>query len=522
VVCDESSILKNFDGTRKAIVTEFLRLRPYRLLCTATAAPNDYIELGTTSEALGEMGFMDMLNKFFKNDNNTSDLRKSSHHGGGVARWRFKKHAQQPFWRWVCSWARAIRKPSDMGFDDGLFQLPPLIEKQTVIENSRPFPGEMFVRPAVGLKEQREEARATLTQRCEKVADLVSHHHDCSLIWCHLNDEGDSLEQMIPGSVQISGSDSDDWKEMVIQWFCGEKCICNHSKYRHQMEILCGNSNIRRTENGGNGKTKNMLNDSEVKDQEHQRKTKCTCESTIKPINTNGRNERQKNNKNIMRIEDGNMLLMRNTGIDSGNNLGSPQTREETTDYAVNTTLQTKIMQACCQARAEDAPSVDHLFQIGRTENYTSITATQPDSCADYSAQIAILESENSRTIQNSSKKQQCICGHKSGKRVLISKQKIFGYGLNLQHCCHIVVFPSHSFEAYYQGVRRCWRFGQTEPVTVDVVTTKGGLSVLKNLQRKSEAASVMFDELLTYMNEALKVDTSRKFTTKTRTPQWL
>ena len=124
VVCDESSILKSFDGARKAEITAFMRKVPYRLLATATAAPNDYIELGTSSEALGHLGYMDMLNRFFKNDLNNSATRR---HYGEAPKWRFRGHAEQPFWRWVCSWARALRKPSDLGFDDGRFVLPPLI-----------------------------------------------------------------------------------------------------------------------------------------------------------------------------------------------------------------------------------------------------------------------------------------------------------------------------------------------------------------------------------------------------------
>ncbi len=112
VVCDESSAIKAFNGERRAQVTEFLRTIPYRLLCTATAAPNDYVELGTSSEALGELGHMDMLNRFFKNEQNTSDV-KGHWRGFGAPRervqqkWRFKGHAETPFWKWVCSWARA-------------------------------------------------------------------------------------------------------------------------------------------------------------------------------------------------------------------------------------------------------------------------------------------------------------------------------------------------------------------------------------------------------------------------------
>src|SRR3990167_4839801 len=109
VVCDESSILKSFDGTRRQQITDFMRKVPYRLLCTATAAPNDYTELGTSSEALGYLGHMDMLNRFFKNDQNNLSTRRMY---GEAPKWRFKGHGKMPFWRWVCSWARAIRSPS--------------------------------------------------------------------------------------------------------------------------------------------------------------------------------------------------------------------------------------------------------------------------------------------------------------------------------------------------------------------------------------------------------------------------
>ena len=130
VVCDESGILKHFNGATQKAVTDFVKKINFRLLGTATAAPNDYIELGTSSEALGVMGYMDMLNRFFRNNNNTSDTGKGFAVGGVKKQWRFKKHAEQSFWRWVCSWARSIRKPSDLGYDDTGFELPPLVEKR--------------------------------------------------------------------------------------------------------------------------------------------------------------------------------------------------------------------------------------------------------------------------------------------------------------------------------------------------------------------------------------------------------
>ncbi len=334
-VCDESSILKSFDGVRRQEITEFMRKLPYRLLCTATAAPNDYVELGTSSEALGELGYTDMLTRFFKNDQNTikpmtfQNRQKKSESVEEGAKWRFKGHAEIPFWQWVCSWARAVRRPSDLGFDDAGFILPPLIEKDHLIEIDKPPTGMLFSLPAVGLAEQRDERRRTITERCESVAQLVATKKP-ALVWCHLNDEGDLLSDLISDAQQVSGQDNDDAKE--------EKLLA---------------------------------------------------------------------------------------------------------------------------------------FARGQL-------------------------------------------------RVLVTKPKIGAWGLNFQHCNHVTFFPSHSFEQYYQGVRRCWRFGQKKPVTVDIVTTEGEKSVLKNLQRKAKAADKMFSGLVQHMNAASSIGRGLSFTQQEQVPEWL
>ncbi len=212
VVCDEAGILKNFDGATRGAVTEFMRKIPYRLLATATAAPNDFYELGNASEALGHLGFIDMLSRFFKNNRNNTALRSMGLVGGAPV-WRFRGHAEQPFWRWVCSWARAMRRPSDIGFDDGPFQLPSLVRREHVVRARRPRAGMLFSVPAYGLKEEREERRRTLAERCEMAARLVTDTGQPAVCWVHLNDEGDRLHSLIPGAIQVSGKDSDESKE---------------------------------------------------------------------------------------------------------------------------------------------------------------------------------------------------------------------------------------------------------------------------------------------------------------------
>jgi len=212
-VGDESSRIKHATTKTRNMVTEFMREIPYRLLGTATAAPNDFFELGTSSEALGYLGHQDMLSRFFKEDEVKDYL------GWGRKTFRFRGHAEFPFWRWVCSWSRACRKPSDLGFDDDGFVLPPLQERELIVEASRKKKGTLFAVPASTLPEQREERRSTLRQRCEAAAELVSSHDDYSVIWCHLNDEGDLLEKIIPEAFQVKGSQSDERKEERLRAF---------------------------------------------------------------------------------------------------------------------------------------------------------------------------------------------------------------------------------------------------------------------------------------------------------------
>jgi hypothetical protein len=346
VVCDESSILKHFSGATQKQVTRFMLKIPYRLLCTATAAPNDYIELGTSSEALGALGYSDMLSRFFKQSDNKphrmeqikQDKKEqmAKHFGKlsyrvaqGIGQWRLKGHAEVPFWRWVASWARACRKPSDLGFADESFVLPELVERSHVIIPERPKDGMLFTLPAVGLNEEREERRRTLQQRCEFVADLVKHDEP-AVVWCHLNVEGDLLARLIPDARQVKGSDTDEQKE---------------ESYRR--------------------------------------------------------------------------------------------------------------------------------FATGES-------------------------------------------------RVLVIKPKIGAWGLNWQHCRHVVTFASHSYEQFYQSVRRCWRFGQTRPVTVDIIATEGEQHVRENMDRKSRQADLMFSRLVEHMHEGMQIRRNDRVTEAEVLPAWL
>lgn len=204
IVCDESSILKNFDGATKAAITKAMRKVKYRAMYTATPSPNDYTELGTSSEALGDLAYMDMLERFFVSTDN------SLHPDHIGQQWRFKGHAEVHFWRWVASWARSIRMPSDLGFDDKGWKLPELIEEHHLIQ-SAPLDGQLFSMPVKGMLQEREEKRRSIKERCELAAELLSQH-DNGVAWCQFNAEAELITSLIDGAVNLQGSDKDEAK----------------------------------------------------------------------------------------------------------------------------------------------------------------------------------------------------------------------------------------------------------------------------------------------------------------------
>lgn len=213
VLLDESSILKNFEGAIKNHVTTFLKKVKYRFLFTATPSPNDYIELGTSSEALGYLGHMDMLTKFFKNNNNSIDAR----HAG--SEWYLKAHAESDFWNWVASWSISAKKPSDIGYDDTLHILPNLTEIQTIVRNENPLAikgqTSMFALPAMGFAEIKAEVRATIQKRCEMAVQKASEF-ETSVYWVNLNDEAALISDLDDSAIEVKGAMSIDQKEDIL------------------------------------------------------------------------------------------------------------------------------------------------------------------------------------------------------------------------------------------------------------------------------------------------------------------
>jgi superfamily II DNA or RNA helicase len=209
VVLDESSILKAYTGKIRNQIIESFAQTPFRLACSATPAPNDHMELGNHAEFIGVMTRTEMLAMFFVHD------------GGDTSKWRLKGHAVSKFWEWVCSWAVTIRKPSDLGYEDGNFVLPALQIQDCTVETPRDAAtddaGQMalFAMEARTLSDQRHVRKASLDLRVAAAATLANSNTEQWLIWCDLNDESKALTTAIDGAVEVSGSDSDDHKRQA-------------------------------------------------------------------------------------------------------------------------------------------------------------------------------------------------------------------------------------------------------------------------------------------------------------------
>jgi superfamily II DNA or RNA helicase len=217
VILDESSILKNFDGKIKQEVTSFVKKIPYRFLSTATPSPNDFIELGTSSEALGYMGYMDMLGKFFKNNQNSVD----NNNRNIGEKFYLKPHAEKDFFAWVNQWSIMAKMPSDLGFSNNRYALPELIINKHIIENQSLIDVngqiQMFTLIAKSMKEVRHEQKQTEEKRCEKAVDLAKDK--VSVYWCNTNNESSILKHSDKNAVEIIGSQSIDKKEEILLAF---------------------------------------------------------------------------------------------------------------------------------------------------------------------------------------------------------------------------------------------------------------------------------------------------------------
>lgn len=211
VVLDESSILKSYSGKIKQQIIDMFRDTPYKLACTATPAPNDFMELGNHAEFLGIMSRTEMLSTFFVHD------------GGSTQSWRLKGHAQDDFWKWIASWAVVLSNPADLGYDGSGYNLPPLNVVEHIVKTSQKYDSsgqEMLFSPTVQTLNERRAARhKSLKQRVEECAEIANSTDKQVLVWCDLNEESAALTKAIKGAVEVTGSDSDEHKADAMMGF---------------------------------------------------------------------------------------------------------------------------------------------------------------------------------------------------------------------------------------------------------------------------------------------------------------
>lgn len=210
VVLDESSILKNYTSKTRTQIIEMFRDTPYKLSCTATPSPNDYMELGNQAEFLGVMSRTEMLATYFIHD------------GSNTSKWRLKGHAEDRFWSWVAEWAVVLTSPADLGYSGEGYNLPQLNTVEHLVEpGTKSMDGNLtlFTKTAQTLSERREARRNSLDERCEEAAEIVKTDAGQWLVWCDLNDESSKLKSLIPGAVEIRGSDTPQDKADRLRGF---------------------------------------------------------------------------------------------------------------------------------------------------------------------------------------------------------------------------------------------------------------------------------------------------------------
>lgn len=523
IVLDESGIIKSADGKTRGLLTEACRDVPWRLCCTATPAPNDYTELGQHAEFLGVMTAKEMLSMFFVHE---GSIRADGGAAASADGWRLKRHAEADFWRWLASWAVVIRSPADLGFDEPGYDLPPLRHHQvTVATEASPMAGMLFPVEARTLSERIAARRQSVVPRVAAIVDLITS--DSEFI----------------GKLSACGNQN----TMLASWRDTIKTLSiepNSLKpINHQSGEPIRPPITKQTKTNGSASRRKSANE-ETRPDEKNTPLSPSTQKNDRPLNP------QKNTNEGERI----VACGRNTGLGS---------------------LSTPSFLSSSQAAARSAAAA---LEKSEKSGSASIIATIPDSCEGSSALSATLALENSQTILTGStapsntywkgveqwiiwcglndeqkaienalgsdlcfsvygsleaeEKTRRIWAWLRGERpILLSKPSICGYGLNLQQCRRMIFCGvNDSFEQLFQSIRRCWRFGQTEPVDVYLVASELEGAVVANLRRKEADFEAMLDAMSGHMRDLMRETvrggrvsvSSYHPTIKMETPTWL
>jgi hypothetical protein len=452
VVLDESSILKSFDGKTRTRLIDAFRETPYKLACTATPAPNDFTELGNHSEFLGIKSRAEMLAEYFVHD------------GGSTQDWHLKGHAVVPFWRWVATWGAVIRMPSDLGYPDGAFKLPPIrmVEHIVSAPHDHRETGRLFADDARTLAEQRAARRATIGARAAKVAELVRSYvcdgqkpSTCATTTSATKKNGSAVESNKTRSTRANASSTQRKRKSVITTSAPPPD---------------GDSQIR---------TGSEISTSERPTESHS-PTTSECSA----------NKRD----------------------------GAPSVdavRMPTVGASTSITITTPEPSGDCSAgrATSDSASSETASRTSAGPSRIWITSVvvwcelndEQDAVAEALADICV-------SIQGSDDDEDKIERHERWLRgeipVLVAKASQFGFGLNWQHCNHeVFAGPSNSYERTYQAIRRVWRYGQKHECIIDIVRSDRDGAIVENFRGKEADAARMAREMSAYVADAVRAE---------------
>ncbi|WP_244483035.1 helicase-related protein [Mesorhizobium sp. Root102] len=494
IALDESSILKSYDGHYRTKLIELAKPIPFRLAATATPAPNDFMELGNHAEFLGVMSYFSMLATFF------------THDGSERRNWRLKGHAENDFWRWMASWAVMLRKPSDLGYSDEGYELPPLTKRLHVVETGSHWEdaGQFSLLPvqAKTLHERQTARKDTRDDRVKKAVEIVT-------------------KALSEGNMDPCGS---------------QNTPSAVAKKQKPIPSIAPSEMLRATE-----------------------PTKISERNTT----ASGQPETATTSSDIAKRQPTGATSVDASDTPATTNTGNPprhqpgcatQPQSATHDCDPASESAPKNMTGCLPHKVADAPSAALTGPTGEAGNFTSTIATTQEMSGDCSAHPATSDLANSPTTSTGSTGRSAIsslpgnepwlvwCNLNSehdaleaafGSRclsvrgsasdaeneraiarwlarerpIMISKPSMLGFGLNFQLCANMVfVGLNDSFEQVYQAVRRCWRFGQKRPVMVHFIAADTEGAIIANLDRKEADAERMAAAMVRHMADLSSV----------------
>ena len=472
IVCDESSILKSMDGKTRSVLIDMFRETPYKLCATATPAPNDYMELGNHAEFLGVMTATEMLSMFFVHD------------GGETQKWRLKGHARKEFWKWVCTWAVSMRKPSDIGYSDDGFILPSKYEHFHTVEVDTPTDGFLFALPAETLQERIGARRASIEERIALTTSIIMES------WTN----------------KRSTTTTENTKMQI-------ESASTLSVVNDTQPTL--SAKLPKLKHGERQTQKSALNRSESTGTQTESDCVNICENDTVSIPEGRRNTtendglRNQTKKGIGISEPSMESVCRNTRLDLNLKMvdarfADPISPEESQNTSRLTTAIKANQLEGCSAQAAIKDLGDSKMTLLDSKQPQHTFKTQWVAWCNLNSEqdeLAKALGDDCVSIYGSLSPEEKLSRYNRFERgevaVLVTKISIFGYGINMQFCSNqIFVGVNDSFEMFFQAVRRQWRFGQKRPVHIHILAASTEGNVVDNLKRKEIEAEKMADEM--------------------------